>query len=84
MSLLSLVNLNEDQVEAVTTVVTCWCQDHAVSIDSNEGRIAMAAAVECAARGEQSPVALSEAINVAMAARSVPVISAPNDNHRPA
>lgn len=84
MSLLSLIDLNHDQLESVMGVVTCWCQDHAVSVDSVEGREAIAAAVECAVRGEQSPVALSEAINAALTARSMPTIAAPNDSHEPA
>jgi hypothetical protein len=58
-----LGSLDDHDIGIVTDVVRRWCEDHQVEIDSAEGRAAMAAAVDRMLSGEQSPVALSEAIN---------------------
>ena len=65
MSLSCFANLDDHDIRIVTDVVTRWCEDHQVEIDSERGRAAMTAALNRLLSGEKSPVALSEAINAA-------------------
>ncbi len=75
MSLLSFANLSNHEIQIVTDVVSHWCRDHCIAIDSEHGRAAMAAAVDKVLSGELCPVTLSEAINVAMQDRASHSIS---------
>jgi len=61
MSLLNFVELDNYDLQAVSDVVSHWCDDHGVALDCKRGRGAMCVAMA----GEKSPVALSEAINAA-------------------
>lgn len=70
MSLLSSANLNEHEIQTLTDVVSYWCTDHRVEIESEAGRAAMAVAVGKLLSGAASPVTLSEAINQAMTNRT--------------
>ncbi|MDP9812402.1 hypothetical protein J2W42_005272 [Rhizobium tibeticum] len=62
MSLLNIPALSAKDIELVTKVVTKWCRKHRVSPDSDQGRAAMAAAIDRVAAGERSATALSERI----------------------
>ncbi|SEI19408.1 hypothetical protein SAMN05216228_104634 [Rhizobium tibeticum] len=67
MSLFNLLTDLEDQdIDTVTTVVRSWCEKHNVSVESECGGAAMTAAVNRVIAGEKTPESLYEAISIQM------------------
>jgi hypothetical protein len=63
MSLLSILSLDDDNIEMVTTVVRAWCHQHQVPPDSERGREAMSEAVRLALGGERSTHVLNDMLS---------------------
>lgn len=66
MSLLNLLNLPEDEIDTVTTVVQDRCSAHHVPVDSEIGRKAMSEAVRLSVAGEKSQKILYEGLCTSM------------------
>lgn len=66
MSLLNVLNLPEDEIETVATVVRNWCATHHISPDSDVGHKAMSEAVRLAVAGQKSRTILYEGLCTSM------------------
>ncbi|RFB85569.1 hypothetical protein B5K11_29735 [Rhizobium leguminosarum bv. trifolii] len=66
MYLQYLLTLDDDGIELVSNVVRDWCKVHHVPLECELCREAMRFAVERVLAGEESPVALLEAIKTHM------------------
>lgn len=55
MSLVTLLALQDDQIEVVTEALRRWCDTQKLEIDSERGRVAMQAAISLALADRWEP-----------------------------
>lgn len=58
MSFMTLLSLQDEQIEVVTETVQRWCQERHLDINSDDGRAALQAAVAIALTDKWSPADL--------------------------
>ncbi len=63
MSLLTLLSLDDDDIECVTSAVRIWCDEHGVELQSERGHEAMSIAIHLVLAGEKSPEIVADALN---------------------
>jgi hypothetical protein len=57
MSLVTLLSLQDDQIDVVTESVRVWCEEHNHDINSEQGRAALQAAITVALADQWDPKA---------------------------
>ncbi|MDP9812606.1 hypothetical protein J2W42_005476 [Rhizobium tibeticum] len=63
MSHLTLLSLDDEGIECVTSAVRIWCHENGVALDSERGHEAMSVAIQLVLAGEKTPEIVADALN---------------------